>query len=93
MREFRAVTGRPYAEAVVRQTGAVPIYCEITREATLGHLDQLLFQYEEIGDIQIGPRSGNPEGAMSGEVSAGVPVFEAIASIQASARSIPSLMA
>jgi asparagine synthase (glutamine-hydrolysing) len=46
---------RPYAEEVIRKTGAHPIYCEITPQMYLDNFQCVLFQFEEISDIHLGP--------------------------------------
>jgi asparagine synthase (glutamine-hydrolysing) len=46
---------RPYADQVIQETGANPIYCEITPEMYLENFQRVLFQYEEISDIHLGP--------------------------------------
>lgn len=50
-----AIDERPYAEQVIAKTGAKPVYCEITPEMYLEHFERVLFQYEEISDIHLGP--------------------------------------
>jgi asparagine synthase (glutamine-hydrolysing) len=46
---------RPYADQVIRKTGAQPIYCEITPDMYLENFQRVLFQFEEISDIHLGP--------------------------------------
>jgi asparagine synthase (glutamine-hydrolysing) len=46
---------RAYADAVIGKTGAVPVYCEITPQMYVDHFEQVLFQYEEISDLHLGP--------------------------------------
>lgn len=46
---------RPYAEQVIAKTGVKPVYCEITPEMYLENFERVLFQYEEISDIHLGP--------------------------------------
>jgi asparagine synthase (glutamine-hydrolysing) len=46
---------RQYADEVIRQTGVAPIYCTGTSDSYLDHFDDILFQYEEISDIHLGP--------------------------------------
>ena len=50
-----AIDERPYADEVIGKTGAKPIYCEITPEMYLENFQRVLFQYEEISDIHLGP--------------------------------------
>ena len=42
---------REYAEEVVRYTGTIPVYKEIESMEVIKHLDDVLFQFEEIFDI------------------------------------------
>jgi asparagine synthase (glutamine-hydrolysing) len=46
---------RTYADEVIQQTGVTPIYCTGAPELYLDHFDDILFQYEEISDIHLGP--------------------------------------
>jgi len=46
---------RKYADEVIRKTGVMPIYCTGASELYLDHFDEILFQYEEISDIHLGP--------------------------------------
>jgi len=46
---------RVYADQVIKKTGAKPIYCEITPEMYLENFEPVLFQFEEISDIHLGP--------------------------------------
>jgi asparagine synthase (glutamine-hydrolysing) len=46
---------RQYADEVIKHTGVSPIYCTGTSELYLDHFDEILFQYEEISDIHLGP--------------------------------------
>ena len=46
---------RKYADEVIRKTGANPVYCEITPDMYLENFERVLFQYEEISDIHLGP--------------------------------------
>jgi asparagine synthase (glutamine-hydrolysing) len=46
---------RKYADQVIEKTGAQPVYCEITPEMYLENFRRVLFQYEEISDIHLGP--------------------------------------
>jgi len=50
-----AIDERKYADVVVEQTGGTPVYCTGTPEMYLEHFDQILFQFEEISDIHLGP--------------------------------------
>ncbi len=46
---------RQYADEVIQKTGATPIYCEINPAMYLENFQRVLFQYEEISDIHLGP--------------------------------------
>jgi asparagine synthase (glutamine-hydrolysing) len=46
---------RVYAEEAARHSGATLRYCEVNPSAVVEHLDQLIFDYEEISDFHIGP--------------------------------------
>jgi asparagine synthase (glutamine-hydrolysing) len=46
---------RKYADEVIRKTGVTPIYCTGASDLYLTHFDEILFQYEEISDIHLGP--------------------------------------
>lgn len=50
-----AIDERKYADEVVKQTGVIPIYCVGTPDLYLEHFDRILFQFEEISDIHLGP--------------------------------------
>jgi asparagine synthase (glutamine-hydrolysing) len=46
---------RKYADEVIRKTAVTPIYCTGNADLYLDHFDNILFQYEEISDIHLGP--------------------------------------
>ena len=46
---------RVYADQVIERTGAKPFYCKITPDMYLDNFEKILFQYEEISDIHLGP--------------------------------------
>ena len=46
---------RKYAEQVIRHTEAMPLYKEIDPSEVIKHLDEVLFQFEEIYDIPSAP--------------------------------------
>lgn len=46
---------RKYADEVIKKTGVTPIYCAGASDMYLNHFDDILFQYEEISDIHLGP--------------------------------------
>jgi asparagine synthase (glutamine-hydrolysing) len=50
-----AIDERKYADQVIQHTGAIPIYCTGTSDLYLNHFDRILFQYEEISDLHLGP--------------------------------------
>jgi asparagine synthase (glutamine-hydrolysing) len=50
-----AIDERKYADQVIQHTGAIPIYCTGAPEMYLENFDQVLFQYEEISDLHLGP--------------------------------------
>jgi asparagine synthase (glutamine-hydrolysing) len=50
-----AVDERGYANEVIKKTSAYPIYCKITPDMYLHYFEDVLFQFEEISDIHVGP--------------------------------------
>ncbi|HLO18143.1 MAG TPA: asparagine synthase (glutamine-hydrolyzing), partial [Anaerolineales bacterium] len=50
-----AIDERQYADQVIEHTGAIPIYCTGTSDMYLQNFDRILFQYEEISDLHLGP--------------------------------------
>jgi len=46
---------RKYADEVIRKTSAQPVYCEINPSMYLENFERVLYQYEEISDIHLGP--------------------------------------
>lgn len=50
-----AIDERQYADQVINHTGATPIYCTGTSDMYLENFDRILFQYEEISDLHLGP--------------------------------------
>jgi asparagine synthase (glutamine-hydrolysing) len=50
-----AIDERQYADQVIDHTGATPIYCTGASEMYLENFDRILFQYEEISDLHLGP--------------------------------------
>ena len=50
-----AIDERGYADEVIKKTGAYPIYCKITPDMYLHYFEEVLFQFEEISDIHLGP--------------------------------------
>jgi asparagine synthase (glutamine-hydrolysing) len=51
----KAIDERAYADHVIYQTGARPIYCEMNAGMYLENFNEILFQYEELSDIHLGP--------------------------------------
>lgn len=50
-----AINERQYADQVIEHTGITPIYCTGNSDMYLEHFDRILFQYEEISDLHLGP--------------------------------------
>ena len=50
-----AIDERRYADQVISHTGAIPVYCTGTSDMYLENFDPILFQYEEISDLHLGP--------------------------------------
>ncbi|HMS01022.1 MAG TPA: asparagine synthase (glutamine-hydrolyzing) [Anaerolineales bacterium] len=46
---------RAYADEVIKHTRVDPIYCEITPNMFLDHFDEIIFQFEELSDVHVGP--------------------------------------
>lgn len=46
---------RKYADEVIRHTRVHPIYCKITPNMFLDHFDEIIFQFEELSDVHVGP--------------------------------------
>lgn len=46
---------RRYADQVIKKTGVAPIYCEMNADMYLDHFDEILYQFEELSDIHLGP--------------------------------------
>ena len=51
----KTIDERPYADQVIAQTGVQPIYCEMNADMYLDHFNEILYQYEELSDIHLGP--------------------------------------
>jgi asparagine synthase (glutamine-hydrolysing) len=51
----KEIDERIYADEVVKQTGVTPVYCEMNADMYLDNFHQILFQYEELSDIHLGP--------------------------------------
>jgi len=46
---------RIYADEVIKRTGVRPVYCEMNADMYLENFHQILYQYEELSDIHLGP--------------------------------------
>ena len=46
---------RRYADQVIQHTGTTPVYCTGSSDLYLENFDRILFQYEEISDLHLGP--------------------------------------
>lgn len=46
---------RKYADQVIKHTEAIPIYCTGASDMYLENFDRILFQFEEISDLHLGP--------------------------------------
>ncbi len=51
----KAIDERSYADQVIQHTGATPVYCEMNADMYLQYFHQVLYQYEELSDIHLGP--------------------------------------
>lgn len=51
----KIIDERVYADQVINQTGAKPIYCEMNAGMYLENFHEILYQYEELSDIHLGP--------------------------------------
>lgn len=51
----KIIDERRYADEVIRHTGVQPIYCEMNADMYLDHFNDILYQYEELSDIHLGP--------------------------------------
>ena len=51
----KIIDERHYADEVIRHTGVNPIYCEMNADMYLEHFDDILYQFEEIAEIHLGP--------------------------------------
>lgn len=51
----KIIDERHYADEVVKKTGVTPIYCEMNAGMYLEHFDDILYQFEELSDIHLGP--------------------------------------
>ena len=46
---------RNFADQVIQHTGAIPVYCKITPDKIKEDFEKIIFHYEEISDVHIGP--------------------------------------
>jgi len=51
----KAIDERSYADEVIKHTGVTPVYCEMNADMYLQYFHQILYQYEELSDIHLGP--------------------------------------
>jgi asparagine synthase (glutamine-hydrolysing) len=51
----KIIDERHYADEVIKHTGVQPIYCEMNADMYLDHFNDILYQYEELSDIHLGP--------------------------------------
>lgn len=51
----KEIDERIYADEVIKRTGVKPVYCEMNADMYLGNFHQILYQYEELSDIHLGP--------------------------------------
>lgn len=51
----KIIDERYYADEVIKYTGVQPIYCEMNADMYLDHYNDILYQYEELSDIYLGP--------------------------------------
>lgn len=51
----KIIDERHYADEVIRHTGVNPIYCEMNADMYLDHFNDILYQFEELSDIHLGP--------------------------------------
>jgi len=46
---------KKYSDEVIKKTGVRPIYCEVNSDMYLKYFNRILYQFEEISDIYLGP--------------------------------------
>jgi asparagine synthase (glutamine-hydrolysing) len=51
----KIIDERSYADEVIKHTGVTPIYCEMNADMYLDHFNEILYQFEELSDIHLGP--------------------------------------
>lgn len=51
----KIIDERHYADEVIKKTGVNPIYCEMNADMYLEHFNEILYQFEELSDIHLGP--------------------------------------
>ncbi|NJN80165.1 MAG: asparagine synthase [Anaerolineales bacterium] len=51
----KIIDERHYADEVIKHTGVQPIYCEMNADMYLDYFDDILYQFEELSDIHLGP--------------------------------------
>jgi asparagine synthase (glutamine-hydrolysing) len=51
----KIIDERHYADEVIKKTGVTPIYCEMNSDMYLEHFNDIIYQFEELSDIHLGP--------------------------------------
>src|SRR3972149_792658 len=51
----KIIDERHYADEVIKHTGVQPIYCKMNADMYLDYFNDILYQYEELSDIHLGP--------------------------------------
>lgn len=51
----KVIDERHYADEVIKHTGIQPVYCEMNADMYLQYFNDILYQYEELSDIHLGP--------------------------------------
>ncbi len=64
----KEIDERMYADEVIRHTGVQPVYCEMNSDMYLDHYQDILYQYEELSDIHLGPWFVHKQQRMHGVV-------------------------
>ena len=51
----KIIDERHYADEVIKKTNVIPIYCEMNADMYLDHFNDILYHFEELSDIHLGP--------------------------------------
>lgn len=51
----KIIDERHYADEVINHTGVTPMYCEMNADMYLDHFDDILYHFEEVSEIHLGP--------------------------------------